>query len=112
MDYSEDRQGNGAVITIGGRLDATSCTAFQDKFIAALDSGVTRAVVELSKLDYISSAGLRVFLMAAKKLKAANGALALAAPQPQIKEIFDIAGFSAICPLFATVEEARKSAGC
>jgi anti-anti-sigma factor len=62
--------------------------------------------VDCSQLDYISSAGLRTLLVAAKRLAPKGGKIALSAPKDLIKEILDIAGFSSIFPIYRTHEDA------
>jgi anti-anti-sigma factor len=52
--------------------------------------------VDLSKLDYVSSAGLRVFLSAAKAAKAKGGKLTLLSPKPAVMEVLQISGFDRI----------------
>lgn len=78
----------------------------EEKFTALIDRGERQLLVDFSRLDYISSAGLRVFIIAAKKLKSIQGKIALSALKPQIKEVFDIAGFSSIFPMFNSREDA------
>jgi hypothetical protein len=66
----------------------------------------------LSGLEYVSSAGLRVFLSAAKRMRQAQGKLALASPAPQVQQVFDMAGFTSILPIFTTIAEALASFSC
>ena len=65
-------------------------------------------VIDCSELHYISSSGLRVFLMALKKISAAGGRFRLCSLQDNIREIFEIAGFNTIFSIFGTVDEATK----
>ena len=65
----------------------------------ALASGIDgcgRLLLDLEKVAYVSSAGLRVFLMLAKQSRAAGGRLALCSLAPEVKEVFDISGFTAL----------------
>ena len=66
----------------------------------------TRLVLDLNGLEYISSAGLRVILSAAKKMKARNGKLGLSRLQPRVREVFQVSGFSSIIPVFETLPAA------
>jgi anti-anti-sigma factor len=63
-------------------------------------------VIDLGELDYISSAGLRVILATAKRLKEKEGKILLASLQDMVKEVFEISGFSAIIPIYESVESA------
>lgn len=94
---------------LSGRLNASTASALEDHLTAAIDKGGRKFILELSGLDYISSAGLRVLLMAAKKLKEAEGRLVLSALQPQVKDVFEVAGFTALFPIFPGKEEAFKT---
>ncbi len=63
-------------------------------------------VIDVGQVDYVSSAGLRAFLVAAKRLKGAGGKVAIAAMKNNIKEVFDLSGFSSLFPSFPSVEGA------
>ena len=66
-------------------------------------------MVDCGELNYISSAGLRVFLIAIRKTSAAGGGLALCRVPDHINEVLEISGFSRLAKVFDTVEEARDS---
>ncbi len=105
MEIQEHRQGNVLILEPAGRLDSLSCRAFETHLLAALDqSGAV--VVDGAALEYISSAGLRVLLVAAKHNRATGGRLALAALRENVREVFEISGFSAIFTIHSTVAEA------
>ena len=70
-----------------------------------------RFVVDFSQLAYISSAGLRVLLMAAKRVKTENGALILCGMQDHIQEVFEISGFLQILTVAGTRQEAEAMIG-
>ncbi len=106
MEIVEQKQGGVLIVGLKGRLDATNSTTTQDRIVALIDAGSHQVVIDLSGLDYISSAGLRIFLMAGKKLKASNGKIALFGLQPPIHEIFEIAGFVGLFPICASREAA------
>ncbi len=105
MEIKEQRQGDVIILEPAGRLDSLSCRAFETRLLAALDqSGAV--VVDGAALEYISSAGLRVLLVAAKHNRSGGGRLALAALRGNVREVFDISGFSAIFAIHSTVAEA------
>jgi len=79
-------------VVMSGRLDATQSDAALD-FLAKLDRP---EVVDLAGLDYIASAGLRVFLLTQKRLRAAGGGLRLVNVRPAVHDIFRYAGFDQI----------------
>ncbi len=105
MEIQEHRQGEILILEPAGRLDSLSCRAFETRLLAALDqSGAV--VVDGAGLEYISSAGLRVLLVAAKHNRSAGGRMALAALRENVREVFDISGFSTIFAIHPTVAEA------
>jgi anti-anti-sigma factor len=109
MTTQECKQGDTTILQAMGRLDSVSAPEM-DRCLSALISGGARQVVlDLAGLEYVSSAGLRTFLSAAKRMKQAQGRLALACPAPQIRQILDMAGFSVVLPIFATLPEAVSS---
>jgi anti-sigma B factor antagonist len=74
----------------------------------AAESG-TAVVLDFSGIDYISSMGLRVLMMAAKQMRADDGRIVVAALQPIVQEIFDIARFRHVLEVFPTVRDALQA---
>jgi anti-sigma B factor antagonist len=109
MEMTEQKRGTVVLLALKGRLDASTAGKLEEKLLGLIDGGEKQIVFNLLHLDYISSAGLRVLLMAAKKLKATNGKIVLASLKDQIREVFEIAGFSAIFPIFASESDALRS---
>jgi len=106
MDIIEKKQENVNVISLSGRLDAYCANEVEKKLDSLIEAGQSRLVVDLDKLEYISSSGLRVFLAALKKARKQQGDIKLACLKPFIKEVFDIAGFSQLFNIFDTEEAA------
>jgi len=79
-------------VIMAGRLDATQCDAAL-KFLNGLPQP---QVIDLARLEYVASAGLRVFLLTQKRVKAAGSGLKLINVSPQIHDIFHYAGFDQI----------------
>lgn len=102
----EKKLDNVNILSLSGRLDAYSATEVEKKLDSLIDAGQPRLVIDLEKLEYISSSGLRVFLSALKKTKKQQGDIKLACMKPFIKEVFDIAGFSQLFNIFDTREAA------
>jgi anti-anti-sigma factor len=109
MEITENKRNNVVVVSVQGRVDATNAGVLEQKLIGLIAGGETRLVLDAARLDYISSAGLRVLLVVMKRLRT-GGSLALCALQPQIREIFDIAGFSSIFTIHDTLNEAIAAA--
>ncbi|MDE1902624.1 MAG: STAS domain-containing protein [Alphaproteobacteria bacterium] len=89
-----------------GHLDSNTGPAFESELLQLINSGTGRLLLDFSDLIYISSAGLRVVLLAAKRLRSANGRLALCSLNPQIAEVFRISGFDAILDIHPSSESA------
>ncbi|MEO8103197.1 MAG: STAS domain-containing protein [Betaproteobacteria bacterium] len=104
--------GNALVITVAGRLDQDNCDSFRRNLAPHLQTAARDAlavVLDLSELEYISSAGLRCFMLAAKETKAHEGRICVAALQPMVDEIFHISRFDLLIPVFADLRAALES---
>ena len=66
-------------------------------------------MIDLSRLDYVSSAGLRVFLVAAKRMRSKDGKIALCSLQDHVQQVFDLSGFSSILSIYASREDGIKA---
>lgn len=106
MNVSRSDKKGYCIVTIEGRIDTGNFNEFEKEILSIIDTGQNLIVLNCSGLDYISSSGLRVFLITQKKLMSTKGTLHLSNMQPSIKEIFDISGFSTIFKIFDTEEEA------
>lgn len=106
MDIDIQREGNALVAAVGGRVDTTSAPAFEKGLAGALNGQEKLLVFDLSGLEYISSAGLRVILSAAKALKGRGGEVRLAATSGSVKKVFQISGFFSMFKSFETRSEA------
>jgi anti-anti-sigma factor len=84
------------ILSPKGRLDSATAPAFEQEFLRASATGLSRLLIDFSELTYISSAGLRVVLKAAKRMQSEGGRVALCALGPQVAEVFDISGFSSL----------------
>ena len=108
MDIGERRQANILVLAPVGRLDNLTSAGFQARLLTAVTSSSADVVVDLSRVEYISSAGLRA-LMTASRQKPKDRRLAVACLHTVVREIFAISRFSHVVPVFATVEEASTA---
>ncbi len=96
MDITQIKSGGTVVITPTGRLDAASAQAFQERLVSCIDGGDTSVLLDLVRLDYISSVGLRALLSAAKRLQACDGRFAVCALTDNVREVFRVSGFDTI----------------
>lgn len=91
MTINKIAEGNKLILAVEGRVD-TSTAPELEEVVNAVDASVTELEFDLAKLDYISSAGLRV-LLAAQKLMNKQGAMVVRNVNETIMEIFDVTGF-------------------
>ncbi len=94
------------VVGPAGRIDSTTAQAFEDSVLSVLDAASNSIVIDLSQLEYVSSAGLRVFLTAAKKAKSFGGALTTCSAQPSVREVFEMSGLANVFGMHAGLDEA------
>jgi len=109
MDIVEVPMGLALTLELRGRLDMSTSAMSQDKILGLIDQGHSRLALNLAQLEYISSAGLRVLLTALKKAKGCNGKIVIFGSREEVKRIFDIAGFTALFPMYATAAEAQTA---
>ncbi len=89
-----------------GRIDSSSSSSFEEQCLNLIGSKSQKTVIDLSGVDYVSSAGLRVLLISAKKAKATGGALTLCGPQGSVREVVSLSGFDSLLGAHETVAQA------
>lgn len=94
MVINKNKSGNMLTIALEGRLDTTTAPDLEKELKASLD-GITELVIDFSKLDYISSAGLRVLLSAQKQMNK-QGSMKVTNVNEMVMEVFEVTGFSDI----------------
>lgn len=112
MDVTIDHQGETTVVRPTGRLDFAASAGFQENLVAALagaGSAPKRVVIDASALEYVSSAGLRAFLVGARGAKSAGIRMAVCSLTPSVREVFQVSGFDRLIPVVATLSEATSS---
>lgn len=111
MEIVTRTQNDITLVTVAGSLDSNSSPKAQQALDGILASGAQKVVIDLSAVDYISSAGLRVLLATVKRLGGTGeggGALRLFGLNETVREVFDISGFSTILSVFATEADALE----
>ena len=91
MQINQTKDGNTLTVGLEGRLDTTTAPQLEGELRTAL-TGVKELVMDLSKLDYVSSAGLRV-LLSAQKIMNRQGSMIIRNVKPEIMDIFEVTGF-------------------
>lgn len=106
MDVSTRTERDITIIAFAGNLDSNTSPVAQQAIDGVLAGGAKKLVVDFSALDYISSAGLRVLLGAAKKLQGSGSGLRLFGLNETVREVFEISGFSKILVVKGSEKEA------
>ena len=100
------KQQDTLVITLDGRIDAQSAKELEQQSLTWIDSGEKKLVLDFSAVNFISSAGLRVILLIAKKLEPVDGKVKLCGLNATLKDVFEISGFSKLFVIVPSVAEA------
>ncbi len=109
VEFTSRRLADVVVAAASGEIDHPNAVRLQQAlapFVDDASAGRTPLVLDFARVEYISSMGLRVLTVTSKALRARNAALAIAALQPPVEEIFDIARFKLIVDIFPTVRDA------
>lgn len=109
MMIEERTIGDVHMISVCGRMDSISSKDVEERLVRAADDGRKRIVINMSGVDYISSMGLRVLVAAYKRQKQDHGSLELASLQPNVQNIFKIAGLDRVFPIYKSEESAVQS---
>lgn len=99
------------VIHCEGRLDATTTIKLENAINQLIDSKKIRVIVDFNKVDYLSSAGMRLLLSMTKRLKTLNGQLVLCGIHDDVMEIIKMAGFEQILNIYYSQDEAVRICG-
>ncbi len=93
-------------ISLRGYLDAHTAPELESTIQAAVESGAVRLVVDFAQLEYISSAGLGVFMVFIESVRAAGGDIKLASMTERVFSVFDLLGFPVLFNIYNTVADA------
>ena len=108
MEIKQEKKGNVLILNIIGRLDSNTASQMENELMPLIDKGDDNILVDFSNLDYISSAGLRTLLLAAKKMDKKDQKIILCSMKEFIHEVFEISGFTSIFTIAENEDEAMK----
>ena len=111
MDLTAERCEGVLSLEVKGRIDGSNAAAFEEAMRSAIGDTDRAVIVVLRELAYVSSAGLRAILTAAKFVKAQGVGLALCSLSEQVLEVFRIGGFDKIVPVYDAPADARAALG-
>jgi anti-anti-sigma factor len=109
MDINVKPAGDVTVVQIRGSVDGLTADELLATLDREVDAGNVRLVADLTGLDYTSSAGLRALLGTLKRTRSKGGDLRLAAVQPPVRKVLELAGFTGILKLYDDVPAAIAS---
>lgn len=109
MQIKYSTNNNFKIISVEGRVDTITAGDFESQVLPYTQDSNAALIIDCGNLGYISSSGLRIFLILQKRVSANGGRLMLCSMQPGIREIFDISGFSNIFPIFPDLDSAMAS---
>ena len=96
MNVTIKENENAVEVVLEGRIDTSNVEQFRSDIAPLMEGEKPQIKIDCSGMEYTSSQGLRVFLMLQKSVTARGGSLVLTDMRPQVKEVFDITGFSGI----------------
>ena len=111
MEFSTRRLADVVVAAPVGQINHTSAQQLQQALAPIVDDAAARKaplVLDFSGVEYISSMGLRVLMVAAKQMRSSDAPIAVTALQPVVEEIFEIARFRHVLQVFPSMREALQ----
>jgi anti-anti-sigma factor len=111
MNISTRDAGNILVIDIAGKLDTGTSARALDELLACLECSPDQVLISLAGLDFVSSAGLRVILRVAKRMRGYSGTLKVSGAHGMVQEVLEISGFDSLLDLHEDEQRALESFG-
>ncbi|MGH8481133.1 MAG: STAS domain-containing protein [Nevskiaceae bacterium] len=99
LELKQVRIADVVIVTVAGRVDHANADQFRAQLwphLAGCAAGGDRLVLDLAGLEYVSSAGLRVLMLASRDVKGRDGTLVVCGLQPIVREIFEISRFNIV----------------
>jgi anti-anti-sigma factor len=109
MEIVTTADGQLATIAIAGTVDTRASTEFEGALTKTLEAGARQVIVDLSRLDLVTSAGIRVLVLFAKRLSVSGGGFGLCCLSADVKRVFDISGLTGQFRIFSTLAEAKSA---
>ena len=109
MELNNQKLGDVNVVSIGGSIDALTAGEVQQYFDQLTGRGEKSVLIDLARVDFMSSAGLRVIMAISKDVRQRGGDLRIAAAQPSVEKMLKISGFTSILKSFPSVDLAVQS---
>lgn len=111
MEVTHEVSDGVLIIRPGSRIDSGTAAAFEAQCASLIEEGPAKVVIDFSSVAYISSAGLRALLVAAKKAKSHGGALTLCGLDGGVRDVMAVSGFDRILGAHEGISQARAALG-
>jgi anti-anti-sigma factor len=111
MQISESGNQSVAVLGVSGRIDASTSEHFKQKLLATIGDRPIRLVLDFAQVEFVSSIGLRVLVVTAKRVAAVRGKMVFCGLTGPVREVFELAGFTSVVPFFPDQAAAVASFG-
>lgn len=99
------------VVTLAGEMDIATSPELVSRLAGVRGTGAFRVMVDLSRLGFIDSSGIKALVSSAKTIQANGGTFVIVAPPPHLERVFDIVQLSSVVPVAASLEEALSVTG-
>jgi len=106
MEIQQIADGRGTVLALAGRLDAQTAKQAEADLLTAYTGDKRVVVADFSKVDFISSAGIRCLLIVVQKFRSSGGDVLISGLSPDVKQVFDICDLTRYFKVFSTTDEA------
>lgn len=106
MQITDRLENQTRIVAIAGNVDALTAGEVTEYLNGRINAETKQIILDLSQVDFMSSAGLRVILTALKACRQLGGDLYLAGAQPSVEKMLKVSGFTSILKTFPTVEAA------
>lgn len=109
MDIRTRYYNDVAILSVSGRLDSAGGAQFSRTITEQMAAGYFRLVIDLKKVDFVSSAGIKAMLLGAQVTRRQGGDFRLANAQAQVKQVLNLAGIDSVVKVYRNVVGATAS---
>jgi anti-anti-sigma factor len=106
LDWNTEQRAGAAVLAPSGRIDESTADSFKDFLLSAVEDAPAMAIIDLEKVDYMSSRGLRALTLAQRAGQSSGTTIVLARPNDTMREILAISRYDMVFRVADTIEDA------
>ncbi|MBN1998269.1 STAS domain-containing protein [candidate division KSB1 bacterium] len=106
MKITRENKKDITILELDGRLDADTSVLLDEELANLLENGTSKIIIDLKGVNYVSSAGLRIFFSYLKKTEELNGKICYSSLNDWVENLFDTVGFLSVFNIFKTKDEA------